>query len=103
MLDEFRSLRWMGTVPKHLDFANTQFLLIGESSGIEKAVQSATNEDQKKDGGDKKDEKEPIEELEDLEDEDTERMQHLSKDGSTAIFADLEAHARDYPKLQTTF
>ncbi len=96
-MDEFRSLRWIGTLPKHLDYANTQFLLIGESSGIEKAMQPA--EEEKGDGK----EEEPIEELEKLENEDTKRMKHLSKDASAAIFADLQAHARDYPKLQTTF
>ena len=87
----------MGTSPKHLDIVGTQFLLVGESSGIEKATQP-DKKDQK--DGDKED---PKEELEKLEDEDTERMKHLGKDDSDAIFADLEVHAKDYPKLQTTF
>lgn len=86
----------MGTLPKHL-IPNAQFLLIGESSGIEKAMQP-DEKDQKAEG-----KVEPIEELEKLEDEDTERMQNLGKDDSDAIFTDLEAHAKDYPKLQTTF
>ncbi|KAI3325995.1 hypothetical protein HD806DRAFT_488849 [Xylariaceae sp. AK1471] len=94
--DEFRKLRWMPTQPHHLDYANTQFLLIGESSGIEKAT-----EPQK---GDEKEGKEkPLEELEKLEDEDTHRMEDLRGDDSTAIFADLDACAKDYPKLRTTF
>lgn len=87
----------MATLPKHLDVVDTQFLLIGESSGIDKAVQP-DKDDQK--NGDKED---PVEEMEKLEDEDTERMQHLGSDDSAAIFADLEAQAKDYPKLQTTF
>lgn len=96
ILDEFRSLRWMGTLPKHL-IPNAQFLLVGESSGLEKAMQP-----------DEKDEKatdkeEPMEEMEKLEDEDTARMQHLGEDATAAIFADLEAHAENYPKLQTIF
>lgn len=86
----------MGTLPKHL-VPNAQFLLVGESSGLDKAMQP-----------DKKDEKsqdkeQPIEEMEKLEDEDTERMEHLGKDASDAIFADLGAQAKGYPKLQTTF
>lgn len=57
---------------------------------------------------DKKDEKDkskeqPIQEMEELEHEDTERMEHLGKDDSDAIFADLEVQAKNYPKLQTEF
>ncbi|RYP61493.1 hypothetical protein DL769_007675 [Monosporascus sp. CRB-8-3] len=92
--DEFRSLRWIGTNPKHLDVVKTQFLLIGESSGIQKAT-----EPQRKAEGNE----EPIEELEKLEAEDTRRMEHLKGDDSASIYSDLEVHAKDYPKLQTTF
>ncbi|KAI1863164.1 uncharacterized protein JN550_009900 [Neoarthrinium moseri] len=94
--DEFRSLRWMATNPGHLDYVNTQFLLIGESSGLDKAT-----EPQKEDQKNGKDE--PLEELEKLEDEDTHRMEDLKGDDSAAIYGDLEVHAKDYPKLQTTF
>ncbi|ETS81858.1 hypothetical protein PFICI_06860 [Pestalotiopsis fici W106-1] len=94
--DDFRSLRWTATSPKHLDYVNTQFLLIGESSGLEKAT-----EPQKKDQEAGKEE--PLEELEKLEDEDTHRMEDLKGDDSAAIYADLDVHAKDYPKLQTTF
>ncbi len=38
-----------------------------------------------------------------LEHEDTVRMKHLGEDDSSAIYADLEAHTKDYPSLQTTF
>ena len=90
ILDEFQNLRWTGTLPKHLDIENTQFLLVGEE-GIDNAMQP-----------EKKDE-EPLEEMETLEHEDTLRMQHLAGDDSSAIFADLEARAKDYPPLKTTF
>lgn len=96
ILDEFRSLRWMGTLPKHL-VPNAQFLLVGEPSGIEKAMQQ-DEKDEKDD-----DKSKPMEEMQKLEDEDTERMEHLGKDSSAAIFMDLEASAQGYPKLQTTF
>ncbi|KAI5925172.1 hypothetical protein F4810DRAFT_91882 [Camillea tinctor] len=94
--DEFRALRWMPSQPKHLDYVNTQFLLVGESSGIAKAT-----EPQKEDQDDNKEE--PREEMEKLEDEDTHRMEGLEGDDSAAIFADLHAQSKDYPKLQTTF
>ncbi|EQB54099.1 hypothetical protein CGLO_06100 [Colletotrichum gloeosporioides Cg-14] len=93
---EFRDLRWMPTKPEHLDYANAQILLIGESSGIKKAT-----EPRKKDVKEGNEEPEKI--LEQIEDEDTKRMENLAEDDSGAIFADLQARAKDYPKLQTTF
>ncbi|KAH0432249.1 hypothetical protein CcaCcLH18_06604 [Colletotrichum camelliae] len=93
---EFRDLRWMPTKPEHLDYANAQILLIGESSGIKKAT-----EPRKKDV--KEGNEEPEKVLEQIEDEDTKRMENLAEDDSGAIFADLQARAKDYPKLQTTF
>ncbi|KAJ8108026.1 hypothetical protein ONZ43_g6551 [Nemania bipapillata] len=94
--EEFRALRWMPSQPRHLDFVNTQFLLIGESSGIAKATEL-----QKED--EVEDRETPREELEKLEDEDTHRMEALKGNDSVAIFADLGAFAKDYPKLETTF
>ncbi|OTA98138.1 hypothetical protein M426DRAFT_326220 [Hypoxylon sp. CI-4A] len=95
VLDEFRALRWTATQPKHLDFVNAQFLLVGESSGITKATEPQKDQDE----GQEK----PAEELEKLEDEDSLRMESLQGDDSVAIFADLHARAEDFPKLQTTF
>ncbi|CAP67706.1 uncharacterized protein PODANS_1_15960 [Podospora anserina S mat+] len=96
LLEEFRSLRWAPTQPRHLDYVNTQFLLVGESSGIAKAL-----EQQKKDQ--KEGKNEPAEELEQLEEEDAQRMQDLDDDDAARIFADLQADAGHYPKLPTTF
>ncbi|KAH6854738.1 hypothetical protein B0I37DRAFT_301300 [Chaetomium sp. MPI-CAGE-AT-0009] len=96
LLEEFRSLRWVPTQPKHLDYENVQFLLVGESSGTEKAL--APQEEDEKEG-----KVEPAEEMEELEEEDTQRMKGLSEDDAGRIFADLQADAGDYPKLQTTF
>ncbi|KAM7186784.1 hypothetical protein V8F33_011627 [Rhypophila sp. PSN 637] len=93
---EFHSRRWMPTQPHHLDYPNAQFLLVGESSGVEKALEP--QEEDKKQGNE-----EPAEEMEKLEEEDTQRMRGLSKDDSVSIFKDLEVNAKDYPKLQTTF
>lgn len=86
----------MPTQPKHLDFPGTQFLMIGENSGVQKALEPQAQD--VKEGAE-----EPAEEMEKLEEEDTKRMRGLSKDDSVSIFTDLEVNARDYPKLQTTF
>ncbi|KAF3058415.1 hypothetical protein GL218_05186 [Daldinia childiae] len=93
--DGFRTLRWIATQPEHLDYVNTQFLLIGESKGIQKATEPQRGQ---KDG-----QEDPIEELEKLEDEDTHRMESLPGDDSAAIFGDLHVRAQNYPKLQSTF
>ncbi|EGR45190.1 uncharacterized protein TRIREDRAFT_81659 [Trichoderma reesei QM6a] len=97
MHEEFHEYRWIPTRPHHLDYANTQILMIGESSGIKKALGV---ED---DGGKQANKEEPLEEMEELEEQDLKRMQQLSGDDSASIYADLKAHAEDYPKLQTTF
>lgn len=86
----------MGTVPHHL-VPNAQFLLVGESSGIQKAMEPDENDK------DEKDTNEPIEELEELEHEDVKRMEDLGKTDSDAIFLDLEAYSKDHPQLQTDF
>ncbi|TGJ79781.1 hypothetical protein E0Z10_g8986 [Xylaria hypoxylon] len=96
VLDEFRALRWMPSQLHHLDYVNTQILLIGESSGIKKAT-----EPQKEDEEEGKEK--PGDELETLEDEDAHRMEALRDDESGAIFADLGALAKDYPGLKATF
>lgn len=69
IIEEFRGLAWSEVKPKHLDYANTQILLIGEHT--DKAVE-ATKKDQKHD----KDS--PKEELEKLEHEDELRVEHLN-------------------------
>ena len=56
--------------PKLLDYVHTQFLLIGESGGIDNALQT-----QKEDEG--KDHETPHEEIEKLEGEDEIRVKHL--------------------------
>lgn len=86
----------MGTEPKHL-VLNAQILLIGESSGVQKALE-ADDEDKEDEGTN-----EPGEEMEELEHEDVQRMEHLGKTESDAIFRDLEAYGKDHPRLQTDF
>lgn len=95
VLDEFRSLRWMPLQPKHLDYVNAQFLIIGEGRGsIEKATRPQSQDE--KDGKEK-----PVEEMEKLEGEDEIRVRHL--EGDDAVFADLHISSTEYPKLQTTW
>ncbi|KAM0273985.1 hypothetical protein ACHAQH_008077 [Verticillium albo-atrum] len=94
--EEFQGRRWLPSKPAHFDYPNAQILLIGESSGVEKAL-----EPQKKDQ--KNGKEEPEEVLKDLGDDDVDRMKHLGGSDSEAIFKDLQASADDYPKLMTTF
>lgn len=70
-------------------------MLIGESSGIEKATEAPRDHE--------KGEEDPREELEELAEEDEKRMQALSGDDSEAIFADLHASAKDYADMQMSF
>jgi hypothetical protein len=68
LLDEFRSLRWKPLEPKYLDYANTQFLLIGESH--EKALEQRPKDEREGNAP-------PGEEMEKLEGEDEIRIKHL--------------------------
>ena len=70
IIQEFRDLRWMPLQPKLLEFVNAQFLLIGESSGVEKALEQLPRDE-------KKDNETPMEEMEKLEGEDEIRVKHL--------------------------
>jgi hypothetical protein len=57
--------------PKHLDYMNTQFLVIGEGEGsVDKATQPQSQDE--KEGKEK-----PLEEMEKLEGEDEIRVKHL--------------------------
>lgn len=95
ILEEFRGLRWMGLQPKHLQYPNAQFLLIGEHAGDFGRATEQTASDEKHD------KETPVEELEKLEDEDQFRAEALK--GDNAVFADLGISHEDYPKLQTTW
>lgn len=70
IMDEFRDLRWMPLQPKLLDYVNTQFLLIGESGGIDNALDGLPRDE-------KKGLEQPKEEMEKLEGEDEIRVKHL--------------------------
>ncbi|KAH7322732.1 hypothetical protein B0I35DRAFT_426335 [Stachybotrys elegans] len=91
--EEFRSLRWMPSKPEHLNYANAQVLLIGEPVKDEQDIGAAEYQE----GQDT----EPFEIIEHLEDEDLDRMKHLATSASAAIYADLEADAKDRPPLKT--
>jgi hypothetical protein len=61
----------MPSQPKHLDYMNTQVLIIGERQGdVDKATQPQSQDE--KDGKEK-----PLEEMEKLEGEDEIRVKHL--------------------------
>ena len=116
MLNEFRSLRWMPLQPKHLDYPNSQILLIGES-----ADDLGKSMDQQ--AGDEKAEKDtPLEEMEKLEDEDERRVEGLKgmffhietyfggkafvdccQIGDDSVFEDLGLSSKEYSKIPTTW
>ena len=80
-MDEFRSLRWLPSQPKHLDYINTQFLLIGESQGdLGKATEQQPRDEQN-------DKETPLEEMEKLEGEDEIRVKHLK---GTCLYRDAQ-------------
>lgn len=94
--DGFRNLRWAATTPAHLNYANSQILLVGESSGLDKAVEPQSQDV-------KAGREAPGEELEKLEDEDTRRMRDLAGDDAEAVYRDLEAGVEGWPDMATTF
>lgn len=71
IIDDFHGRRWMPLLPKMLDYANSQILLIGhDGDGLDKAtVEQAEDAKQDKDT--------PLEEIEKLEQEDEIRVAHL--------------------------
>ena len=71
ILDEFRSFRWMPLHPKHLDYENAQFIVIGEEVGkLDKATEPQAKDE-------KHDKDTPLKEMEKLEHEDEIRVKHL--------------------------
>lgn len=95
IIEEFGGRGWMPIEPKHLDYANSAFLLIGENFDSSNNLEPAAKDE-------KNDEKEtPQEELEKLEQEDEQRVQNLR--GDETIFADLGISSKEYPKVLTTW
>lgn len=92
ILDEFRSLRWGPLQPKHLEYVNCQFLLVGESGGIEKAL-----EPQKED--EKENKEEPKTEMEKLEGEDEIRVKHLKGKSTLPMLSTGHANPTQQVKM----
>ncbi|KAI4726070.1 hypothetical protein E4T49_06149 [Aureobasidium sp. EXF-10728] len=95
VIEDFRGRNWMPAQPKHLDYANAQLLMIGESLDDSHALE-ATSKDQKSD-----DKETPQEEIEKLEHEDELRVEHLK--GDDTVFADLGLSHKEYPSVPTTW
>lgn len=93
--EEFRGRGWMPPAPKHLNYANSQILLIGEdfenSNNLEEAAKDAKDDNIET----------PQEELEKLEKEDEVRVERLK--GDDTVFADLGLSSKEYPKVMTTW
>ncbi|KAH0164285.1 hypothetical protein KCU67_g5218, partial [Aureobasidium melanogenum] len=95
VIDAFHGRSWMPAQPKHLDYANAQLLMIGESLDDSHALE-ATSNDQKSDNKET-----PQEEIEKLEHEDELRVEHLK--GDDTVFADLGLSHKEYPSVPTTW
>ncbi|KAK5057490.1 hypothetical protein LTR84_011490 [Exophiala bonariae] len=80
LLEGFRGLRWTPLEPKFLDYANAQFLIIGES--YENAVEQRPKDEREGNGL-------PSEEIEKLEGEDEIRVKHLKGKPSLLICKQL--------------
>ncbi|KAH0267165.1 hypothetical protein KCU91_g10279, partial [Aureobasidium melanogenum] len=95
VIDAFHGRSWMPAQSKHLDYANAQLLMIGESLDDSHALE-ATSNDQKSDNKET-----PQEEIEKLEHEDELRVEHLK--GDDTVFADLGLSHKEYPSVPTTW
>lgn len=96
ILEEFGDLRW---IPVHnsqyLNYANAQFLLIGEGEDRFSKALEPTDKDRQEG-------KETAEEeLEKLEDEDQIHVEQM--DGDAAVFQDLHIDRSEYPDVLTTW
>ena len=98
-MDDFQSLRWIPTQPRHLDYPNTQFLLIGHTSGIEKAFEPDTKtaaRETKPATDEITIKEEPIEGEEDI-------LYDIKQDEVSDVLLDLEKYAHELKKVQTEF
>ena len=98
-MNDFQSLRWIPTQPRHLDYSNTQFLLIGHTSGIQKAFSPDTKgaERETKPSEDEvRIKEEPLEGEEDL-------LYDIKEDEVAEVLLDLEKYAHVMKKVETDF
>lgn len=106
-IEEFGGRGWMPAEPKHIDYANAQILMIGESFDGSNNLE-ANPKDQKDDAKEL-----PEEEIKKLESEDEQRIEHMkgellscpilgsefvanSAAGDDTVFADLGVSKKDY-------
>ncbi|KAG2413750.1 hypothetical protein HFD88_002939 [Aspergillus terreus] len=93
--EKFGDYRWIPLEPELMDYPNAQFLMIGEAQ--QELGKAAVAEP-----GDKRPEEiQPGEEVEKLEEENEERVEHLR--GDDTVYEDLGLHAKNHPKLPTTW
>ncbi|KGO48371.1 hypothetical protein PEX1_062300 [Penicillium expansum] len=94
VLDKFKDLRWVPLQPEFLDYPNAQFLMIGEAQNDLGKAAFAMGEKQPY-------EEDPGQELEKLSDENEHRVDALR--GDETVYEDLGYHAKNYPKVPTTW
>ncbi|KAJ6787349.1 hypothetical protein PWT90_06349 [Aphanocladium album] len=90
IMEDFGGYRWIATKPEHLNYKNTQLLLIGH--GDKSLLVNGEPTDQEK-----------VEsEMEQLEEKDLLGMRHLRGDEAESIFADLHTKRKTLQSLPTT-
>ncbi|KAM3522856.1 hypothetical protein MY4038_008437 [Beauveria bassiana] len=91
ILEEFGSYRWIPTKPEHLNYKNTQLLLIARGEKPQLAT------------GDEEGQAKVEDEIEELMEEDLKGMQHLSSNESEALVADLHAKSKWFHDIPSSF
>lgn len=98
-MNDFQSLRWIPTQPRHLNYPKTQFLIIGHSSGIEKAFEPDTKGAAK--------EKKPAEDEVTIKEEELEGEEDLlydiKEDEVSTVLLGLEKYAHQLKNVETEF
>ncbi|KAI2694820.1 hypothetical protein DTO012A7_6451 [Penicillium roqueforti] len=94
VLEKFGDLRWVPLQPEFLDYPYSQFLMIGSAQNDLGKAASSMGDKQPK-------EEEPGQELEKMADEDEHRVDSLQ--GDATVYEDLGYHAKNYPKVPTTW
>lgn len=100
-MDDFRSLRWIPTQPRHLDYDNAQFLLIGHKSGIQEAFKPDTKRGREK-AKEKEEEEDIVIKEEPLEGEE-DLMYEIKEDEVSDVLLDLEKYAHELKNIETEF
>ncbi|PKS11021.1 hypothetical protein jhhlp_002780 [Lomentospora prolificans] len=92
VMDDFQSLRWIATQPRHLDYDNTQFLMIGHSSGLDVAFKDKAGKGKKE-----------VDFKEELFEGEEELPDDAGEEEIAESMGQLEQYVGKLPKVETSF